>query len=211
MRPLLLSSQKFYLGGKYSMNVSERGKNLIKSYEGCRLEAYYCPSGVLTIGYGHTGDVYPGQVITQAEADALFDQDIVGYVNSVRAYEDQLNQNQFDALVSFCYNVGNIDGLTGRGTRSIPVISTKMLDYNKSGGKVLSGLTKRRKLEQQLFNTPVFTGMPEPTPSKSLEELADEVIAGKWGNGSARKQSLTAAGYDYKAVQTLVNYKLKNK
>lgn len=106
MRPLLLSNQKFYLGGKYSMNVSERGKDLIKSYEGCRLEAYYCPSGVLTIGYGHTGDVYPGQVITQAEADALFDQDIVGYVNSVRAYEDQLNQNQFDALVSFCYNCG---------------------------------------------------------------------------------------------------------
>lgn len=196
------------------MKASESCINLIKQFEGLRLKAYKCVSTekMYTIGYGHYG-VKAGTVITVEEAEELLVKDLAKFETKVNKYCPiyNFNQNQFDALVSFCYNVGNIDGLTGRGTRSIPVISTKMLDYNKSGGKVLSGLTRRRKLEQQLFNTPVFTGMPEPTQSKSLEELADEVIAGKWGNGSARKQSLTDAGYDYKAVQTLVNYKLKNK
>ena len=162
MRPLLLSNQKFYLGGKYSMNVSERGKNLIKSYEGCRLEAYYCPSGVLTIGYGHTGDVYPGQVITQAEADALFDQDIVGYVNSVRAYEDQLNQNQFDALVSFCYNCGA--GALADVMVSGDIVGTMRL-YVHGGGQVLPGLVRRREEEIALFNTPVDGNAPTPVES----------------------------------------------
>ena len=138
------------------MNISERGKNLIKSYEGCRLEAYYCPSGVLTIGYGHTGgDVYPGQVITQAEADALFDQDIVGYVNSVRAYEDQLNQNQFDALVSFCYNCGA--GALADVMASGDIVGTMRL-YVHGGGQVLPGLVRRREEEIALFNTPIEIG-----------------------------------------------------
>ena len=77
------------------MNISERGKDLIKSYEGCRLEAYYCPSGILTIGYGHTGDVYPGQVITQTEADALFDQDISWSV--------------FNCKTKYAFNITNIN------------------------------------------------------------------------------------------------------
>ena len=61
------------------MKISENGKNLIKKYEGCRLTAYFCPSGILTIGWGHTGDVKEGQTITQSEADRLFDLDIQKY------------------------------------------------------------------------------------------------------------------------------------
>ena len=64
------------------------------------------------------------------------------------------NQNQFDALVSFCYNVGNIDQLTAKGTRTIKEISEKILAYNKSAGKVINGLTNRRKKEKELFDTP---------------------------------------------------------
>lgn len=144
------------------MNVSEKGKNLIKSYEGCRLEAYYCPSGVLTIGYGHTGDVYPGQVISQAEADALFDQDIVRYVDPVRVYEAQLNQNQFDALVSFCYNCGA--GALADVMASGDIVGTMRL-YVHGGGQVLPGLVRRREEEIALFNTPVGENTPTPTDS----------------------------------------------
>lgn len=188
---------------------------MIKQFEGLRLKAYKCvPSEKMyTIGYGHYG-VEAGTTITKEEAEAILVQDLEKFEKRVMKYDPvyHFNQNQFDALVSFAYNVGSIDKLTAGGLRSIPVISTKMLEYNKSGGKVLKGLTKRRKLEQQLFNTPVFTAMPEPQPTiphKSVEEVAKEVIAGKWGNGSTRKKLLTSAGYDYYAVQCVVNQMLK--
>ena len=67
------------------------------------------------------------------------------------------NQNEFDALVSFCYNIGSIDQLTANGTRSRETIADKILEYNKAGGKELSGLTKIRKAELGLFLTPVET------------------------------------------------------
>ena len=193
------------------MKISKNGINLIKQFEGLRLEAYKCdPSEKFyTIGYGHYG-VAANLVITQEHADALLINDIRKYEIKVNKYLStyHFNQNQFDALVSFCYNIGNIDQLTANGTRTISVISSKMLEYNKSGGKVLAGLTKRRKAEQELFNTPVKE--PKPTiPYKSVEELAQEVINGKWGNGAARKKLLTDAGYDYFAVQCVVNQMLK--
>lgn len=139
------------------MKISETGLNLIKSFEGCRLTAYRCPAGVWTIGWGHTGGVYAGQTITQAEADALLTSDLAKYEAKVDKYNDTYgwNQNEFDALVSFAYNIGSIDQLTANGTRSRDVIAAKMLEYNKAGGKVLAGLAKRRAAEQGLFLTPI--------------------------------------------------------
>ena len=200
------------------MKASQSCINLIKQFEGLRLKAYKCvpTEKMYTIGYGHYG-VEAGMTITKEEAEAILVQDLEKFEKRVMKYDPvyHFNQNQFDALVSFAYNVGSIDKLTAGGLRSIPVISTKMLDYNKSGGKVLKGLTRRRKLEQQLFNTPVFTAMPEPVeepqptiPHKSVEEIAKEVIRGKWGNGATRKKLLTDAGYDYYAVQCVVNQSL---
>ena len=139
------------------MKISSVGLNLIKSFEGCRLKAYTDAAGVWTIGWGHTGGVYAGQTITQAEADALLASDLVKYEAKVDKYSGVYgwNQNEFDALVSFAYNIGSIDQLTANGTRSRDVIAAKMLEYNKAGGKVLAGLAKRRAAEQGLFLTPI--------------------------------------------------------
>lgn len=142
------------------MKISQAGINLIKAYEGCELKAYKATSSekYYTIGYGHYGaDVKRGMKITQAQADAYLVKDLVKFEAKVNKYQPKynFNQNQFDALVSFAYNIGSIDGLTANGTRTIAQISSKIGSYNKQNGRVLSGLTKRRAAERKLFNTPV--------------------------------------------------------
>lgn len=140
------------------MKTNTAGINLIKKYEGCILTAYRCPAGVLTIGYGHTGkDVKENMIITKAQAEKLLKADLVAFEKKVSAYDSiyHFNANQFSALVSFAYNIGSIDQLTAKGTRSLAEISKKMLLYNKAAGKQLPGLVKRRKAEQELFNKKV--------------------------------------------------------
>lgn len=186
--------------------LSNNGLTLIKQFEGCRLSAYKCQSSerYYTIGYGHCGaDVTQGMNITQEEANNLLVKDCERFVDHVNTYMDKynFNQNQFDALVSFAYNIGNINQLTNNGTRSIAEISAKIPEYCKAGGKKLAGLVSRRNKEKELFDTPVS--------DKSITELAQEVIAGKWGNGEERKSKLANAGYDYSTVQTEVNRILK--
>lgn len=139
------------------MKINEKGLDLIKSFEGCKLTAYKCPAGVLTIGYGHTGaDVKEGQKITQKKADALLVKDVERFEKMVNAYKKKYKwtQNEFNALVSFAFNIGNIDQLTKYGKRNKGQIADAILLYNKAGGKVLSGLVKRRKAEHDLFCTP---------------------------------------------------------
>ena len=135
------------------MKTGQAGIKLIKQFEGCRLTAYKCPAGVWTIGYGHTQGVQPGQTITQAQAEQMLTSDLGKYESNVNKYQDKYkwSQNEFDALVSFAYNIGGIDQLTAGGTRTRQEIADKMLLYNKANGKVLSGLTKRRQAERELF------------------------------------------------------------
>lgn len=135
------------------MKISQAGIDLIKQFEGCKLTAYKCPAGILTIGYGHTGNVKSGQTITQAQADALLISDLKKFEDRVMKYHAKYtwNQNEFDALVSFAFNIGSIDQLTASGTRSRSVIAEKIVLYNKAGGIVLNGLIRRRKAEQALF------------------------------------------------------------
>lgn len=146
------------------MKVSKTGLDLIKSFEGCKLTAYKDSVGVYTIGWGTTNadfnitqtKIMPGLVITQAKADEWLEKSVNNkYAPLVSKYDSKYhwNQNQFDALVSFAYNIGSIDQLTANGTRTVKQISEKILNYNKAGGKVLAGLTKRRQAEQKLFNT----------------------------------------------------------
>jgi len=133
---------------------------MIMKFEGCRLTAYRCAAGVLTIGYGHTGaDVTEGLTITQARAEELLKSDLTKFENTVNnvlycPVTDQLNQNQFDALVSFTYNCGggNLKNLCKN--RNLEQISAAIVMYNKAAGKVLQGLVNRRAAEQALFNTP---------------------------------------------------------
>jgi GH24 family phage-related lysozyme (muramidase) len=192
-----------------SRNLSTKGLNLIKSFEGCKLTAYKClpTEKYYTIGYGHYGsDVTAGMKITKEQAEELLLQDCKKAIKNVNSFMSKynFNQNQFDALVSFAFNVGSINQLTASGTRTLEQISSKITAYNKSGGRVIAGLVKRRAKEKELFDTPTST-----TVKKSNEEIAKEVVAGKWGNGNARKTALTKAGYDYNTIQTLVNKLLK--
>lgn len=146
------------------MNLGTEGLNIIKKYESLRLTAYKAvpTEKYYTIGYGHYGpDVKKGMTITQAQAEAYLVQDCQAAVRAVNKYPYGYNQNQFDALVSFTYNcgAGNLDKLTASGNRSLSQIADKLPAYNKAGGKVLAGLTKRRATEQALFNTPVAAFM----------------------------------------------------
>ena len=140
------------------MKISKNGIELIKCFENFSAKACKClaTEKYYTIGYGHYGsDVKENQTITKEKAEELLQKDLEKFEQKVNKYNNvyNFNQNQFDALVSFCYNVGNIDQLTAKGTRTIKEISEKILAYNKSGGKVVNGLTNRRKKEQELFNT----------------------------------------------------------
>lgn len=183
------------------MRTSDEGLNLIKKYEGCLLTAYKCPSGVWTIGYGHTHNVKEDMTITQAQADDFLRSDLMNAEKYVDIYAPiyHFTQAQFDALVSFTYNcgAGNLKKLVNGGMRTIYEISEAIPSYNKSRGVVLKGLTKRRYEEKAMFDRDM--------PKKSLTEVAREVLDGKWGNGNDRRQRLTKAGYDFKQVQAEVN------
>lgn len=138
------------------MKISQNGINLIKKYEGCRLTAYDDGTGVLTIGYGHTKNVQKGMIITQAKAEQYLKEDLERFENGVKqAIKVSLNQNQFDSLVSFAYNCGEYALLTSTLAKKINAKETIKEDYftmwNKAGGKVLEGLTNRRKAEYNLF------------------------------------------------------------
>lgn len=142
------------------MKTSQNGIELIKKFEGCELTAYRDAVGVLTIGYGHAGDVKEGQKITKKKAEELLIKDLEKFetgVNLLILAKYRFNQNEFDALVSFAYNLGlgNLKKLTKNGKRNKGQIADAIPLYNKAGGKVLSGLVKRRKAERDLFCTPV--------------------------------------------------------
>ena len=139
------------------MNISQNGINLIKKFEGCVLQVYLDVVGIKTIGYGHTGpdvNALPvGARISQEQADAYLVADLTRFEANVNKYDPiyHWTANEYDALCSFAYNVGSIDKLTNKGTRSKQVIANVMLSYNKAGGKLIPGLAYRRQIERELF------------------------------------------------------------
>lgn len=145
------------------MNISETGIKLIKKFEGCALKAYKCPAGIWTIGYGHTSGVKEGQTITQKEAEAFLKQDLLTFETHVsNLVTVTINQNQFDALVSFCYNVGagNLKSSTLLklvNTKNFKAAAEQFDRWVYAGGKKLSGLVKRRSEEKVLFLQPFNT------------------------------------------------------
>ena len=140
--------------------ISQAGLDLIKQFEGCRLVAYQCSAGVWTIGYGHTAGVHRGMKITQAQAEAYLKQDVAKfekYVNNASyvPFTDKLNQNQFDALVSFAFNLGQGNLMKLCKGRTINQVPGAMPQYCKANGKNLPGLQRRRKAEATLYNKKV--------------------------------------------------------
>lgn len=169
--------------------IGQAGLALIKQFEGCRLAAYQCSAGVWTIGYGHTAGVYKGMKISQAQADEYLKQDVAKfekYINnpSYVPFTDKLNQNQFDALVSFAFNLGqgNVKKLcTGRVMNQIP---SAMQQYCKAAGKTLPGLQRRRKAEAALYNKKVesCTGATTTTVKESEDYSMNTIKKGSKGN-----------------------------
>ena len=139
------------------MNISVEGTSLIKKFEGCELEAYQDSVGVWTIGYGHTKDVKQGDKINQDEAEHLLEEEMPeyeGYINDM--VEVSLEQCQFDALVSWVYNLGpaNLSSSTllkVLNEGEYDEVPFQIKRWNKAGGKVLEGLTRRREAEALLF------------------------------------------------------------
>lgn len=137
------------------MNIGNKGLELIKSFEGCRLSSYKCPSNKWTIGWGRTSGVYEGMVITQEQADQFLFEDVQRFVNAVNQYQARFNfnQNEFDALVSFTYNCGEgslAAVMSCCNTKKEIAEECKL--YNKSSaGQILAGLVRRREEEYKLF------------------------------------------------------------
>lgn len=137
--------------------TSAEGVALIKKFEGCELEAYQCSANVWTIGYGHTRGVEEGDTCSQEDAESMLVADLQefeGYVNDI--VKCPLEQNQFDALVAWTYNLGPTNlrestlliRLNDQDYHDAP---TQIRRWNKAGGKVLDGLVRRREAEALLF------------------------------------------------------------
>lgn len=142
-----------------NMKLSQRGADLIKQYEGLRLKAYQDAGGVWTIGYGHTGGVQPGDVITREEADALFWADVEKFVRGVNRLKQgtRITQNQFDALVSFAYNCGlyALERSTllkkVKNNPNDPTIADAFKQWRFVKGVENAGLLARRQKESNLY------------------------------------------------------------
>jgi lysozyme len=145
-------------------HISDVGLQLIKAFEGKHNNGYLCPAKVWTIGYGHTGTTFgsptpQGQIITDAQIDELLKQDMKRFEDAVlNTVKVPLTQNQFDALISFTFNVGagalassTLLKLLNQG--KYVEVPAQFLRWNKGGGKVLAGLVRRRQSEAHLFVT----------------------------------------------------------
>lgn len=167
-----------------ALKTSQVGIDLIKSFEGCYLKAYRCPAGVWTIGWGTTEPVngkkpYSGMVITQAQADQLLVNHLKAYEDAVKKLNVTFNQNQFDALVSFCYNLGtgifkgNLLSAIKSGNEY--EVADQLLMYNKArvNGVLteLNGLTRRRQAERDLYLKPI-----EVAEDKQLADAVSKII-----------------------------------
>lgn len=146
------------------MKTGPKGIKLIKSFEGWRSKAYKDSVGVWTIGYGHTSmagspKVTPNMVITKEEGERILKKDLKKYEKAVLdSVKVKLSQEQFDALVSFCYNVGpgnfrKSSVLRFVNARRFSDVPSRLMLWNKAGGRVLRGLTRRRAAEGELWSS----------------------------------------------------------
>lgn len=146
------------------MNLNKKGIDLMHQFEGCKLSSYLCPASRWTIGYGNTfyedgSKVQPNQHISKRRADQLFN-NIAEKSFSIpirKLLKVELNENQFSALVCFAYNVGMANLRKSTLLKKVNAnpndrdIANQFLKWNKAGGKVLEGLTRRRNAESKLY------------------------------------------------------------
>lgn len=151
--------------GENKMQTSKEGISLIKKFEGCRLEPYFCSANVLTIGYGHTKTAVEGQNWSQDHAEEMLKidlQEFEGYVDELVTVP--LSQYQFDSLVAWCFNLGpaNLKASTllkVLNSGDYEGVPAQIKRWNKAGGKVLEGLIRRRNAEALLFEGEDWTNI----------------------------------------------------
>ena len=154
--------------------INQEGLNLIKAFEGLYLEAYQDPVGIWTIGYGHIQGVTEGMKITLAQAEELLRQDLARYETAVQdAVEVTINEDQFSALTSFCFNLGagslfrsTLLKLLNQG--KIAEAANEFPRWDKAGGQPLLGLSRRRRAERALFLSQSWSEFRTWKPSKIL-------------------------------------------
>lgn len=140
------------------MKTNDAGRAIIMQAEGLRLDAYRCPAGKWTIGYGHTGDVLPTDKITKHMAEVILEHDLERFEVGVSKLAPTANANQFSALVSFAFNVGlralELSTLLRKFTAGdIAGAAEEFHNWVMAAGQVLPGLVKRRAAERALFLT----------------------------------------------------------
>ena len=141
------------------MKTSQKGIDLIKSFEGCKLQSYKCPAGIWTIGYGTTLGIRPAMRITLQEAENYLKRDLKQFEDCVNMLvKVVLTQNEFDSLVSWTYNLGcgslrksTMLKYLNEGKKQF--VTSEMVKWNKANNKVLKGLILRREAEAKLFAT----------------------------------------------------------
>ena len=139
------------------MKVSQECVDLVKFFEGFEANAYLCPANVWTIGYGRTKDVREGDIIPEVQAERDVVEELEEFAEQVlNSVKVELTQNELDALTSWTYNlgVGNLQSSTllkKLNTGDYESVPSEMVRWNKAGGKVLAGLTKRREAEAELW------------------------------------------------------------
>lgn len=196
------------------MRTSPRGVRLICEFEGFRDKAYKCPAGVWTIGYGFTEGVKEGDTISRAAAEKRLVQELVKYEAAVyRACTFEPNQNQFDALVCFAFNIGT-KGMAGSSVikahnrGDFQAASRAFSLWNKAGGKVFPGLTRRRAAEAALYLEPTYVSEntapdmpqaidPETPMTSSTINRASVVAGGTAAIASATEVVNTVNGLKY--------------
>lgn len=200
------------------MKISQVGINLIKQFEGCQLKAYKCPAGVWTIGFGHTGTVNgvkvgQGMTITQCKAEQLLRDSLdARYEPSVRKLGD-MNQNQYDALVCFCYNLGPAifkgSLLTAINKRDWQDVARQMKLYNKArvNGVLteLKGLTRRRNAEAELLLKPMPVAPPPPQGEEELITKVEIILNGK----KKTVEAINKDGFNYIKLRDLQDEKIE--
>lgn len=206
------------------MQISEAGLALIKDFEGYhrkladgRCTTYYCPAGVLTIGYGCTEGIKPGDIWTHEEAEAALRRELSRFEASVaRDVTVEINQNEFDACVSLAYNIGaagfkrsSVLRYLNAGDR--PRAAKAFELWSNGGGKFLPGLLIRRKREAALFLTPVEIE-PEPAMPQAVTEapiitapVKEAVQSSRTVTGALVAGVGTVTAYADEAMRTLMD------
>jgi lysozyme len=180
------------------MQITREGLDMIKAHEGLRLKAYKCPSGVWTVGYGHTSAagspfVKPDMTIDEAEAERILRSDLAKFEAVVkRLVKVSLTNNQYSAIVSFVYNVGETNFAKSSvlkciNAKQFDLVPAKLALWNKGGGKVLKGLVRRRAEEGALFASHDADDSVEPdtnvqpSTGKSAMSSTTNIAAGAVG------------------------------